>query len=1070
MSTGSQLCPRCGAQKSAVLAGNCPNCLIELGAADPALDPVSPPSSPPLRIMGDYELIEEIARGGMGLVYRARQISLNRMVAVKVLLAGELADDKFIQRFRREAEAAASLSHPHIVSIHDIGEHEMRPYFSMELIEGRSLAEMVREAPLPARQAAQLLQTIAQAVHFAHERGVLHRDLKPSNVLMDADGVPHITDFGLAKKVESTIGVEAGAGRRADILPTDLTLTGQVLGSPNYMPPEQANPKSGPATPASDVYSLGAILYHLLTGRPPHLADTVAQTLRLVMEGDPVPPRLLHPALSRDLETICLKCLEKEPPRRYGSARELADELGRFLRDEPIQARPIGPFGRLRRWCRRKPSLATSVGAGAFLLLVILVGSPIVMLRIDAERANAEKARQQEAGLRVRAEQAEHETSKQLYLALLEQARATVRSGEVGHRVRALSAIRRAAAISNTVELRREVFAALALGDLEFERQLPFPLEFTLRELDPKFERIAVCRGSRAVEILSMTDQKVLATLPALTNRAAHQALWSADGRFLAVKRDLETFGGRADVEVWDVTQPRRVLVRRGVPWGAMTFHPGKSSWWMASETNNEVTIWDLENGSEVRRHRLPGRGVQSIEFSPDGGRFAAVHGGADRYWNVSVFDATNGARLAFHVFPLVPVSPVRWHPDGHWIVVPLGSGVVHWMDAATGELGEIGTHKSEASVAVFSPDGYYLLTSGWDRELNCFDGHTRRRLFGIREDSFVAKFRADSQACALLTDAGVRLYKVARRSAHRDFAGDAGKRVRHAAFSPDGRWLAASYEKCAAVWDLSGQAPPAIDEEGFDCHFFFSQDSHEVFASRSHTRHSAGYWWRLHSATNATTPPFLEKVPLSNPPDFTFLTLHSNLVVMTSGRGTQFIPRDGLATLPDQWRTTIPGVNVVSPSGRWLAIRRPFSSSAYLYRLPGCELASKLEHPAAIGGFAFSPAGDEMAICSRAGLEFWSAASWHRTGLASNLVTHEAFYRPDGEALWLRRYQESGLYDRRTLQPKLLLAEEMSPLATSADGKLLAVGVDGRHLQVWNIEELRTILRELKIDWADSD
>ncbi|HKX63032.1 MAG TPA: serine/threonine-protein kinase, partial [Verrucomicrobiae bacterium] len=479
MSSSSQLCPRCGAPKSAALAGNCPNCLIGLGTCDVATDQAASESaaseiSPRLRYLGDYELIEEIARGGMGLVYRARQISLNRMVAVKVLLAGQFADEKFIHRFRREAEAAASLNHPNIVSIHDIGDHEMQPYFSMELIDGRSLSDLVRETSLPARQAAQLLQTIAEAVHFAHERGVLHRDLKPSNVLVDAQGVPHITDFGLAKKVESSVGL--GADRPSKPALADLTLTGQVLGSPNYMPPEQANPKSGPATAASDIYSLGAILYHLLTGRPPHLADTVAQTLRLVMEGDPVPPRLLHPALSRDLETICLKCLEKEPPRRYASARELADELGRFLRDEPIHARPIGPLGRLRRWCQRKPALATSLGAGAFLLLVIVIGSPIAMLRIDAEWERAEKARQEEARLRVRAELAEHETSKQLYVALLEQARATVRSGDLGHRVRALAAIRRAAAISNTVELRREVFAALALGDLEFERQLPFPV------------------------------------------------------------------------------------------------------------------------------------------------------------------------------------------------------------------------------------------------------------------------------------------------------------------------------------------------------------------------------------------------------------------------------------------------------------------------------------------------------------------------------------------------------------------------------------------------------------------
>ena len=270
----------------------------------------------------------------MGAVYRARQVSLNRLVAVKVLLAGDFASQSFLQRFRREAEAAASLNHPNIVSIHEVGDHEGQPYFSMELIEGRSLDEVVRDKPLSARDAAQLLKTTAEAVHFAHQRGLLHRDLKPSNVVIDALNVPHITDFGLAKRVEDA----------------DLTLTGQVLGTPNYMPPEQADPKRGQTTAASDVYSLGAILYQLLTGRPPFMAETLTQTLRLVADTEAVSPGILNPSLPRDLNTICTKCLEKDPQRRYASAQELAEELGRFLSDEPIQARPISAPAKLARW------------------------------------------------------------------------------------------------------------------------------------------------------------------------------------------------------------------------------------------------------------------------------------------------------------------------------------------------------------------------------------------------------------------------------------------------------------------------------------------------------------------------------------------------------------------------------------------------------------------------------------------------------------------------------------------------------------------------------------------------
>ncbi|HXJ75444.1 MAG TPA: serine/threonine-protein kinase, partial [Candidatus Dormibacteraeota bacterium] len=374
-------------------------------------------SDPRQREFGDYELLEELGRGGMGVVYRARQMSLNRQVAVKVLLAGHFASPSFLRRFRREAEAAASLNHPNIVSIYEVGEQAGQPYFSMELIEGRSLAELVRHKPLPARQAALLVKTIAEAIHFAHERGLLHRDLKPSNVLVDAAGVPHVTDFGLAKFVVPPSGGAQDLRLAEAGTPSDLTLTGQILGTPNYMPPEQADPKRGSTTSASDVYSLGAILYQLLTGRPPFMAETLTQTLRLVTDTEAVSPRTLSPAMPRDLETICLKCLEKNPQRRYISAQELADELGRFLNDEPIQARPISPAGKLARWCRRKPALASAMGAGVALLLVIAIGSPIAIVRINA-------ARKQEAALRARAELAERKTERQLYTALLEQARA----------------------------------------------------------------------------------------------------------------------------------------------------------------------------------------------------------------------------------------------------------------------------------------------------------------------------------------------------------------------------------------------------------------------------------------------------------------------------------------------------------------------------------------------------------------------------------------------------------------------------------------------------------------------
>src|SRR5436189_2413921 len=372
-------CPKCGVQiPPDAPEGGCPGCLLETGLGlppDPGGDPSAIASAKGdhggsaenveanavaaarrskkaaraaemLGELGDYELVEEVGRGGQGVVFRARQKSLNRTVALKVISLGQWASKAHLKRFRREAEAAASLDHPSIVPIYEVGEREGACYFSMKFVEGGQLDEVARRAPISIRQAAELIAKVARTVHYAQEHGILHRDIKPGNILLDTKGEPQLTDFGLARLVEAE---------------STVTRTMEVMGTPSYMAPEQAAGEYTKLSNATDVYGLGAVLYQLLTGHPPFAGSTTYEIIKLLLDSEPRPPRLLNPKIDRELSTICLKCLEKDPRRRYSSALALAEDLEHWLKHEPIRAHRTGIFSRGRKRVRRKPAIAAVI-------------------------------------------------------------------------------------------------------------------------------------------------------------------------------------------------------------------------------------------------------------------------------------------------------------------------------------------------------------------------------------------------------------------------------------------------------------------------------------------------------------------------------------------------------------------------------------------------------------------------------------------------------------------------------------------------------------------------------------
>jgi WD40 repeat protein/tRNA A-37 threonylcarbamoyl transferase component Bud32 len=742
----------------------------------PTRDWAAPPSACPE--LAGYQILDELGRGGMGVVYKARQVRLNRLVALKMILAGVRASPGQLARFRREVETVARLQHPNLVQVYEVGEQEGRPYFAMEFVDGGSLDLRIEGRPQPPRQSAELVATLARAVHAAHLQGIVHRDLKPANVLLTADGTPKITDFGLAKRLDAETGP---------------TVTGEILGTPSYMAPEQAAGKTREIGPAADIYGLGAILYAMLTGNPPIEGETPWDAINRVVSEEPLPPSRIRPGLPRDLETICMKCLRKEPDKRYASAMALAEDLRRYLDGEPIRARPVGAWERAVKWARRRPAAAALLIVSVVATLTLIVGGGLYQVRLtqalnEATRS-AEESRQRLVRLGV---------------------------AEGGHALDDGDWPGSLAWFGEALQLDH--------GDARHEKIHRIRFGAVLR-MCPRLILVG-CHAGPVVEARFSPDGRYLVTasedhtaqvwdlgagqpfgLPLQHEGAVTAASFSPDGRAIV------TASADGTARIWDRTGHGLQSVHQdGRMFGAALSPDGRRI--LTAGEDGTARLWDAATGKPLAtlQHRGP---VRRAVFARDGRRVVTA---SDDH-TARIWDAVTGEPMTA---PLEHAGPVTWaafNPDGTRVVTASADRTAQVWDTATGKATSAEMrHKGDVVRASFSADGKRVLTASADHTARLWDAAGQPASPPLQMDSAVtsADLRPDGRQVVTAGDDNTAcLWDAASGEWQPPLLRHQGT-VRCAAFSPDGRCIVtAGNDDTVRVWDVAKVADPGVPESG---------------------------------------------------------------------------------------------------------------------------------------------------------------------------------------------------------------------------------------------------------------